>query len=66
MTIISQDSQEILVEHCKIASAENLILGIEHSLLSADVEPQRVFFWKFLLSLKRSFIAKIGIGMAQN
>lgn len=58
MTIISQDSQEILVEHCKIASAENLILGIEHSLLSADAEPQRVFFLKVPPEFKKKLYSK--------
>lgn len=58
MTIISQASQEVLVEHCKIASAENLILSIEHSLLSADIEPQRVFFLKVPQEFKKKLYSK--------
>ncbi|CAM2895686.1 hypothetical protein [Helicobacter burdigaliensis] len=58
MKIISQASQEVLVEHCKITSAENLILSIEHSLLSADVEPQRVFFLEVPQEFKKRLYSK--------
>lgn len=54
MTIINQETRDVLVENVK-ASPENLILGIEHALISNDIDPQRVFFLKCQSLAKGSF-----------
>lgn len=46
MTIISYESQEVLLSGVRAASLENLTLSIEHALSSNDIEPQRISFLK--------------------
>ena len=46
MTILSQETQQILAEDVKISSLENLTLSIEYILHSKEIEPQRVCFLK--------------------
>lgn len=58
MTIINQETQEVLIENVSIASSENMILSIEHTLLSNDIEPQKVFFLKVPDSLKKKLYSK--------
>ena len=57
MTIINQETRDVLVENVK-ASPENLILGIEHALISNDIDPQRVFFLKVPESCKKALFSK--------
>ncbi|MBX7490481.1 hypothetical protein [Helicobacter turcicus] len=57
MTIINQETRDILVENVKV-TPENLILGIEHSLISNDIEAQRVFFLKVPESCKKALFSK--------
>lgn len=53
MTILSQETQQILAEDVKISSLENLTLSIEYILHSKEIEPQRVFFLKVPQSCKK-------------
>lgn len=57
MTIINQETRNILVENVKV-SQENLILGIEHALLSNDIDAQRVSFLKVPESCKKVLFSK--------
>ncbi|WP_299545840.1 hypothetical protein [uncultured Helicobacter sp.] len=57
MTIINQETRDILVENVKV-SPENLILGIEHALISKDIDAQRVFFLKVPESCKKMLFSK--------
>ena len=57
MTIINQETRDVLVENVK-ASPENLILGIEHALISNEIEAQRVFFLKVQDSCKKILFSK--------
>lgn len=57
MTIINQETRDVLVENVK-ASPENLILGIEHALISNEIEAQRVFFLKVPDSCKKILFSK--------
>ncbi|MDA3967049.1 MULTISPECIES: hypothetical protein [Helicobacter] len=58
MTIISHESQEVLVDGIKASSLENLTLSIEHALLSNDIEPQRIFFLKVPETFKKFLYSK--------
>ncbi|MCI5969275.1 hypothetical protein [Helicobacter sp.] len=57
MTIINQQTRNVLVENVKV-SKENLILGIEHALISNDIDAQRVFFLKVPESCKKMLFSK--------
>ena len=57
MTIINQETRGVLAENVKV-SPENLLLAIEHALLSSDADPQRVFFLKVPESCKKKLFSK--------
>ncbi|TLD84444.1 hypothetical protein LS70_002540 [Helicobacter sp. MIT 11-5569] len=57
MTIINQETRDVLVENVKV-TPENLMLGIEHALISNDIEAQRVFFLKVPESCKKTLFSK--------
>lgn len=58
MTILSQETQQILVKDVKISSLENLTLSIEYILHSKEIEPQRVCFLKVPQSCKKFLYSK--------
>ncbi|WP_297813708.1 hypothetical protein [uncultured Helicobacter sp.] len=57
MTIINQESREVLVEDVKVSS-ENLFLSIEHILLSNEIEAQPISFLKVPDSCKKILLSK--------
>ncbi|AWI34352.1 hypothetical protein [Helicobacter apodemus] len=58
MTVLSQETQQILAEDVKVSSLENLTLSIEYILHSKEIEPQRVCFLKVPQSCKKFLYSK--------
>ena len=57
MTIINQETEEILIDNLNI-SEDNIMLSIEHALMARDIEEQRVFFKKVPDFCKKKLYSK--------
>lgn len=58
MTIVNQESHEVLIPDVKVSSLQTLFLSIEHALKSYDIEPQRIFFKNIPQEYKRNLLTK--------
>lgn len=57
MTIINQETEEILVDNVHISEG-NVKLSIEHALMSHSIDEQRVFFKKVPEFCKKKIYSK--------